>query len=135
MLRKSEQVIALAQEKTRKNASEKGKTTKPQTLEYAKYIILFTPFPQQAFSPEAVLEWYRIRWQVARVFKRFKSLAQLGHLAKHDEQSAEAWLYGKRLVALVVDKLIEQACAVSPSGYHLAQFKASQRLERVEVRS
>ena len=32
----------------------------------------------------------------------FKSLAQLGHLPKHDEVSAQAWLYGKLLVALLV---------------------------------
>ena len=33
------------------------------------------------------------------MFKRFKSLAELGHLPKHDEHSARAWLYGKLFVA------------------------------------
>ena len=36
------------------------------------------------------------------MFKRFKSLAQLGHLPKYDDDSAKAWLYGKLLVALLV---------------------------------
>ena len=40
------------------------------------------------------------------VFKRFKSLAQLGHLPKHDDASAQAWLYGKLLVALLVEKVV-----------------------------
>ena len=35
------------------------------------------------------------RWQVEWVFKRFKSLAQLGHLPKYGDESAKAWLYGK----------------------------------------
>ncbi|NKC11531.1 MAG: hypothetical protein GKR94_04785 [Gammaproteobacteria bacterium] len=30
------------------------------------------------------------------------------------EDSAQAWLYGKLLVALVVEKLMEPACAISP---------------------
>ena len=82
-------------------------------------MILFTTFPATRFSAADVLEWYRTRWQVELVFKRFKSLAELGHLPKHDEQSARAWLYGKLFVALLVEKLIGHARAVSPWGYHL----------------
>ena len=62
------------------------------------------------------------------VFKRFKSLAQLGHLPKQDDESAKAWLYGKLLVALIVEKLVEHACSVSPWGYVLEEFKTPQRL-------
>ena len=131
VIRKSAEAIKLAQEKIRKEARKKGRDTKPETLEYAKYIILFTTFPEKEFSPAQILEWYRIRWQVELVFKRFKSLAQLGHLPKHDDESAKAWLYGKLFVALVVEKLIEHACSVSPWGYLLEEFKTSQRLERV----
>ena len=131
VIRKSEEAITLAQEKIRKEARKKGRKTKPETLEYAKYIILFTTFPVNEFSPAEILEWYRIRWQVELVFKRFKSLAQLGHLPKQDDESAKAWLYGKLFVALVVEKLIEHACSVSPWGYLLEEFKTAQRLERV----
>ena len=81
----------------------------PQTLEFAKYVILFTTFPTPAFHAASVLEWYRRRWQVELVFKRFKSLAQLGHLPKRDDESARAWLYGKLLVTLLVEKLIRHA--------------------------
>ena len=49
-----------------------------------------------------LLDVYRTRWQVELVFKRFKSLAQLGHLPKYDAESAKACLYGKLLVALLV---------------------------------
>jgi len=50
--------------------------------------------PSAEFSAKEVLEWYRLRWQIELVFKRLKSLAELGHLAKHDERSVRSWLYG-----------------------------------------
>ncbi len=120
-LRKSKAAIRLAQEKIRKEAARKGKQVRPETLEYAKYVLLFTTFPEKDFTASKVLEWYRIRWQVELVFKRFKSLAQLGHLPKHDDESAKAWLYGKLLVALLVESLIEYAASISPWGYVLEE--------------
>ena len=84
---------------------------------FAEYVIVFTTFPEPPFSAADVLEWYRLRWQVELVFKRFKSLAQLGHLPKYDDDSAKAWLYGKLFVALLVEKLIHHARAISPWGY------------------
>ena len=87
---------ALAQKKLRLRAGKSGTAPRPETLEYARYVILFTPFPESGFSAEAVLDWYRLRWQVGLVFKRFKSIAKLGHLPTHDDESARAWLYGKR---------------------------------------
>ena len=98
----------------------------PQTWEFAKYVIVFTTFPPAEFSAERVLEWYRLRWQVELVFKRFKSLARLGHLPKHNDDSAKAWLYGKLLVALLVEKLIRSALADSPWGYGMAQTPPEQ---------
>ena len=86
MIRKSDAAIEIALRALHKKASKKGKTPKPQTLEFAKYVIVFTTFPTAEFSPEAILDWYRLRWQVELVFKRFKSVAQLGHLPKHGQR-------------------------------------------------
>ena len=58
----------------------------------------------------------RTRWQIELTFKRFKSLAQLGCLPKYDDDSAKVWLYGKLLAALLVEKLIHHASAISPRG-------------------
>ena len=116
---KTQEAIGLAQRKLRKEAARKGKQVQPRTLEFARCVIVFTTLPEAAFAAAQVLEWYRTRWQVELVFKRFKSLAQLGHLPKSDDESARAWLYGKLLVALLVEKLIRHATAVSPWGYRL----------------
>ena len=118
-VRKSDAAIGLAHAKLRRKESKSGKKLKPETLEYAKFVILFTTFPEAEFPPAKVLQWYRVRWQVELVFKRFKSIAKLGHLPKHDDESAKAWLYGKLFTALLVEKLIRHASAVSPWGYDL----------------
>ena len=124
-LRKSEEAARLALAKLRLEASRKGRELRPETLAYARHVILFTTFDAGRFSAADVLGWYRLRWQVELVFKRFKSLAQLGHLPKQDDESAKAWLYGKLLVALLVEKLIHHAAAVSPWGYRLAPPQAA----------
>ncbi len=118
-LRKTGEAIRLAHRHLRQQASRKGQQLRPETLEYAKYVIVFTTFPAARSSAPEVLEWYRTRWQVELVFQRFKSLAGLGHLPKHDESSAKAWLYGRLFVALLVEKLIGHAGSVSPWGYPL----------------
>ena len=115
-IRKTDTAIELAHAALRQKAGKSCRTLRPETLEYAKYIIVFTTFPESDFQPEAVLEWYRVRWQVELVFKRFKSIAKLGHLPKHDDESAKAWLYGKLFTALLVEKLIRHASDVSPWG-------------------
>jgi hypothetical protein len=69
-----------------------------------------------------------VRWQIELVFKRLKSLAQLGHVPKHDDRSARAWIYGKLLVALLTQKLIRIGRAISTSGCPLSAGKTTQRV-------
>jgi len=116
-IRKSQQAIQRAHRRIERRASKKQ--TKPQdtTWEYAKYVAVFTT--EKALPPDAVLEWYRVRWQIELSFKRLKSLAQLGHLAKYDDQSVRAWLYGKLFVALLTQKLVRVGRELSPWGYML----------------
>src|ERR1700722_17907155 len=86
--------------------------TRPGTLELTKYVIVFTTC--SSGSTADVLRSYRMRWQIELVFKRLKSLAQLGHLPKHDDRSSRAWLYGKLLVTLLAQKLIRIGRELSP---------------------
>lgn len=120
-IRKTKESIRLAHKKMRAEANKKGVALKKETLVYAEYVIVFTTFPEDEFSANEILEWYRIRWQVELVFKRFKQIAQLGHLPKHDDESAKAWLYGKLFAALVTEKIVAYATAFSPWGYNVGQ--------------
>ena len=128
VIRKTEEAIRAAHKRLKYLASRKQSVLKKETLVYAKYVILFTTFPEEEFSAFDVLEWYRIRWQIELVFKRFKQIAQLGHLPKHDDESAKAWLYGKLFVALVTEKLIGYAESISPWGYDVGQLAAAKSL-------
>jgi hypothetical protein len=118
-LRKTEAAIDKAHRALRRKASKNSSQLKAETLEYAKYVVVVTNFPSEEFSATDIMEWYRLRWQVELVFKRFKQIANLGHLPKHDERSARAWLYGKLVVALLTEKLLAHGNSFFPWGYDL----------------
>ena len=113
-VRKSEAAIRHAHRRIQQRASRRQTCTKPETREYAKYVVVFTT--DLSATADAVLEWYRVRWQIELAFKRLKSLAELGHLPKHDARSSRAWLYGKLFVALLTQKLIRIGRTISPWG-------------------
>jgi hypothetical protein len=104
-----------AQEAIRQEATKKRREVRPETLEAAGYVIVLTTLMQP--SAEAIMEFYRRRWQVELAFKRLKSLLQLGHLKKIDKEGAKAWLQGKLLVACLIETLILTAERFSPWGY------------------
>lgn len=114
-LRKTEQQIAKAHRRIKRQASTEQLKTKPEAWEYAKYVAVFTT--DTIASSETILQWYQVRWQIELAFKRLKSLAQLGHLPKYDDQSSRAWLYGKLFRALLAQKLIRTGRDISPWGY------------------
>lgn len=129
VIRKSETAIRQAIKKLKRGASKKQKEMRMETEEFAKYVIIFTTLPIDVYPLESVLEWYRFRWQIELVFKRLKSLAGLGHLPKHDEVSARAWLYGKLFTGLLIEKLIAFGKNISPWGYVWQENK--KQLERI----
>lgn len=117
VIRKSQVAAELAMKKLKRGSSKRQTKLKVETLEYARYVILFTTLPPDKYPLDRVLQYYRFRWQIELVFKRLKSLTGLGHLPKHDDGSARAWLYGKLFTGLLIEKLIHQAKNISPWGY------------------
>lgn len=110
-IRKTQEETRISLDRVLREAKRQGRKVKPQTLELARYLIVFTTLPAADFPGAEVLTWYRLRWQVELVFERFKQLAGLGPLPMRDDESAKAWLYGKLLVTLLVEKLIGHAIA------------------------
>ena len=127
-LRKSEAAAEKARRKIARKAQQGGPQPKPETLQYARYVMVFTTVPESDFSTVEVLEWYRVRWQIELVFKRLKTLAELGALPKHEDRSARSWLYGKLLVALLGQKLERVGNDISPWGYRQAEAWKWQRV-------
>jgi IS4 transposase len=50
----------------------------------------------------AILQLYRLRWQIELLFKRFKSLLGLGDLPAKQRDLARSWMLGKLILALLV---------------------------------
>jgi hypothetical protein len=125
---KSQEATLRAQRRIRQKSQQGGPTPKPETLQYAGYVVVFTTLPAGQFRAAETLEWYRTRWQIELVFKRFKTLAELGALPKHDDQSARAWLYGKLLIALLGQKLERLGKDISPWGYRIPEAWKWQRV-------
>jgi hypothetical protein len=119
-IRKSRQAIEQAQRRLDRKQQD-GKSVGPETRKYAEYVLVFTTLPASEASTEKVLETYRLRWQIELTFKRLKSIAQIGHLPKRDDQSSRAWLYGKLFVALLSQKLARVGTTISSWGYILPE--------------
>jgi len=88
-------------------------------LATARYLLIWTSVPATHLSTREALELYRLRWQIELAFKRAKSIMGLGQLPKRADPSSRAWLHGKLLVALLIEKLIHAAESFSPWGYEL----------------
>ena len=88
----------------------------PRSLEAAKYILLLTSLPADAFPPADILALYRFRWQIELAFKRFKSLAGLDMLPAKKPELARAWIYARLIVAIIAEQIAGQVPDSSPSG-------------------
>lgn len=115
-VKKSEAAAYKARLRVQRESQRSGSTIRPETLEAASYVFVFSTLPD-TIPAHTVMELYRGRWQIELAFKRLKSLVQLGHLKKIDAQAARSWLQGKLLVAFMLDALLETTERISPWGY------------------
>lgn len=115
-VRKSVEAATLARRKLHRRAQRQGQELRAVTLEHSAWIVVLTTVATETLADDAVLQWYRVRWQIELAFKRLKSLGDVGHLPKSDERSSRAWVYGKLLIALLTEKMQRHAASLSPWG-------------------
>ena len=118
-VRKSKEAIEKSIKSVKRRSSRSGTEPRELTLTLAEYFIIVTTANRHKLKAEAALSLYRARWQIELAFKRLKSILSLGHLPKHDPDSCKAWLHGKLVVALLVEKIYQEAESFSPWGYPL----------------
>lgn len=118
-IKRSAAATRKARHRLERKASKAQKKVSRASWIAAQYFAVWTTLPE-TFSAEAVLELYRLRWQIELAFKRMKSILGLGHLPKKDPASARAWLHGKIFVSLLVERMVEAANSFSPWGYRLS---------------
>lgn len=116
VLRKTKEQAKKAQEKARRDSAKKKHKLQSSTLEYAKYITVFTTLPDSV-SAASILEIYRHRWQVELVFKRLKSLLRLAPLYKKSTEGMMGWMSGKLFVATLTEYMLTCAKSFFPWGY------------------
>jgi hypothetical protein len=121
-IRKSEEAARRAKKQVTKAAGKKGRRVRPETLEMAEYIVVLTTLVEETPTAD-VLELYRARWQAELAFKRIKSLLGAGHVPKSDPASAKAWIYGKLLAVLLIERLLQEARIFSPWGFRVREPK------------
>ena len=113
-VKKSKEEIKKADRKLRQKESKKQTTFSEDTKLSHHYVVVVTSLPS-SISAEKILSVYRLRWQVEMVFKRYKSLLGLGSIPVRTEESCRAWLQGKMLLALLIEKFLGSV-DFSPSG-------------------
>lgn len=116
-VRKSRLAADRAKKKILQQAAKKKVQVRPETLEAAEYIFVLTSLDRRVLDAWGVLDLYRARWQIELCFKRLKSLLRLGHLPKRSNLSARAWIEGKLLTVMLIEKLLGEARLFSPWGF------------------
>ena len=127
-VRKTRQAAEKARQDVIRQAQKNGCKPKAETLDAAAFIFVFTTLTREVLAPREVLEMFRGRWPIERVFKRLKSILELGHLRKRDKQAAQAWLHGKLLVAFILEMLLRKGESFFPGGYPLCETQRPQPL-------
>lgn len=113
MRRLTEEQAEKARKKMREKASRQGKKLDPRSLKAAGYAMIVTSLPDE-YSPRDVADLYRMRWQIELLFKRFKSLMDLGELPAKSEALAKTWIFSKLVIALLAEKAARHLAEFSP---------------------
>jgi transposase len=107
-LNKNAEAIAKSQKRV-KDKERTGYTTASYETKFINnYIVLATSLQKTVTAPQ-ILEVYRFRWQVELYFKRLKSLLDFGDVPNKKEENIIAWLNGKMVVALLIERLYAKA--------------------------
>lgn len=117
-VRKSEAAAEDARQRAISNGRRCRRAVDPRTLEAAGYAFVLTTLPE-THSATQIMDFYRFRWQIELVFKRMKSILNLGELPAKDPALARTVLYAKLLAALLVEDFTTHFLAISPWGYTL----------------
>jgi hypothetical protein len=122
VIKKSPEAAERSKKTAIRDMKHKQRTITEETIELHGYMFVITSVNRNVLSAVEILSLYRMRWQVELAFKRLKSILGLGHLPKTDPESAKAWLYGKMVVALLTNAIVEMGRSFSPWGYPLQQI-------------
>lgn len=103
--KKTKEEIMAEEKRLKRLESKKQKTCSKETKFTHRYMFVITSLPAE-ISAEDILSCYRLCWQVELVFKRMKSLMQLGNIPTKTKESGEVWISGKILLSFLTEKYL-----------------------------
>jgi hypothetical protein len=106
-----------ARRRARKAARKKKHTVDARTLLAAGFVLVLTNLPVETWPAPQVLELYRLRWQIEMRIKCLKSVLILDGLRAQKPDLAQAYLLGKLLGALLVERLSQQVRTAQPDWW------------------
>ena len=92
-------------QRLRQRARRKQRPVTPRQLAFARWTLYLTSLPDLTFSQVHTL--YRARWQIERLFKRWKSLGKLTTSRTHDPHRRACEVYAKLLAVLITHWLTQ----------------------------
>lgn len=113
-IRKPKQERDLSIEKLKREARNKCRTLRPQTLIAAEWVIIVTTLDREHYPLSAISKLYRLRWRIEIAFKHLKSGVGLRRPPAADPRSARAHILCHLLLALLTEPLIAEHLGDSP---------------------
>lgn len=111
--RLSPEQIQSARRRIRRQASKKGHPPRAETLLLCEWVTVLTTISETELSSQAVLQLYRVRWQIELFIKRLKSILRLGKIrARVGSPLAQVHLLGKMLCAVILEKVAAKRLGV-----------------------
>lgn len=104
-VKKTKEEILIEKKRLKRLESKKQTTYSEDTKFTHQFVFVITSLPSSV-SAEKILEFYRFRWQIELVFKRYKSLLGLGNIPTKTKESSEVWLNGKMFLGLLIEKYL-----------------------------
>jgi Transposase DDE domain len=96
-----EAIVNERRRKARKNAKKKGYTPSHAHLALLAWNLFVTNVPHTIWKTTAVIKVYPLRWQIALIFKSWKSYLHLASFTTKQEDTTLCYLYGRMLLILL----------------------------------
>ncbi len=124
VLARDEEATAKAERNVRLKAQKNCRPGDKRSMTAARYLMVVTSLDAEHYPAQKILALYRMRWQIELAFKRLKSLLRFDRLPAKDKDLARTWLNSHLLLALVLDKLTQQALDSPPCADRNARAAA-----------
>ena len=106
VMKKGKEETEKSGHKQTRRAVKSQRVLSQESIAANEFIVVATNLP---YAAEEIFELYRARWQIELVFKRLKSLFDLGNVPSKNPDSVKAWFYGKLLLAGICEASIKRS--------------------------